>query len=130
MPEEKHVTVRESVAIWAAGTAVVVMPLSASVWDTEADAAADDGYCPVRVEWLQELRTTLDADHQVVCAPLEDPDWLVLPEADLAQVRRVLREEGYDVVVADPVAEMPGAGGAPVELEIDDLLGSVPLPER
>jgi len=114
---------RETVVVWRSGTVVVVMPAGRSVWDPD-DAPPEGARRPsVQVEWLQELRTLLDVEHHVVCAPITDPDWLTLPEADLPRVTRVLVETGYRVVVEDPLPATPHAWADLLEADLQDFLG-------
>lgn len=114
---------RETVVVWRSGAVVVVMPAGRSAWDPDgAPHAARDGRRLVQVEWLQELRTLLDVEHHVVCAPITDPDWLTLPEADLRRVGRVLVEAGYRVVVEEPLPEAPHAWADLLEADLQDLL--------
>ncbi|MFE9235263.1 hypothetical protein [Cellulosimicrobium funkei] len=97
---------RECVAIWRVGLSVMVMPFGMSDW---GDDEGLEECAPPPIAWLQELRTTLDVDHGLVCAPIDhDLTSLVLPEADLGQVRRALQREGYEVVEHDPLPELPG----------------------
>ncbi|MFJ2521296.1 hypothetical protein ACIOWF_20200 [Cellulosimicrobium cellulans] len=114
---------RETVVVWRAGTAIVVMPVGHSVWDPDdAPCEARGPRSHVQVAWLQELRTLLDIEHHVVCAPITEPDWLTVPEGDLRQVTRILAAAGYQVVVEDPLPETPHRWTDMLEADLQELL--------
>ena len=113
----------ETVVVRRLGTVVVVMPAGGSAWDPgDVSTEVPDRRQPVPVAWLQELRTLLDVEHHVVCAPITDPDWLTLPEADVLRVSRVLAESGYRVVVEDPLPAAPHAWADLLEADLQEFL--------